>query len=149
MNYTVSLVNLFATDRNIESFTEWPSEVNWFCFQYCLSLCIVEQTGNCRGQIAAMLGNSIAEQFTIFRYIIFAIQNSIVKRNKPEQMPIVGSLTPLIHDITTCQYATIILDGIRYCAKTTDGSELCKDTIVKVVAKSETHGTPILMVQKA
>lgn len=73
---------------------------------------------------------------------------SLFKRDKTEQSIVVGRLTQLVHDITTFQYGTIVLDGVRYCARTADSSELCKGQAVEVLSENNNHGTAILTVKK-
>lgn len=75
--------------------------------------------------------------------------SKLFKKNATEKQSTVGNTTVLIHDITSCQYGSVMLDGVRYCAKTDDGSELSKDTVVKVIEETNSSGTIILTVQKA
>ena len=52
-----------------------------------------------------------------------------------EKKDLVGKTAELEHDLTIFQYGSLWIDGIRYYAKTSDKTEMCKGTKVKVVGE--------------
>lgn len=72
----------------------------------------------------------------------------LFNKKQEEKKSVVGRQVELIHDATVYQYGTVIIDGVRYCAKIVDGSELIKGTIVEVLKEHNHHGTASLTVKK-
>ena len=65
-----------------------------------------------------------------------------------EKKSVIGRETELIHDATVYQYGSVMIDGVRYCAKVADGSEMRKGTAVRVLEENTPHGTAVLTVEK-
>jgi hypothetical protein len=72
----------------------------------------------------------------------------LFERKQVEKNSVIGRKIELAHDITVYQYGTVFIDGVRYCAKVVDGSELCKGTMVEILEEHNDHGTAVLTVKK-
>ena len=58
-----------------------------------------------------------------------------IKENEVDKKELFGKTAELEHDLTIFQYGSLWIDGVRYYAKTSDKTEMCKGTKVKVVGE--------------
>jgi hypothetical protein len=75
--------------------------------------------------------------------------NKLFNRKPAERAPVVGRTTALTNDVTKYQYGAVVIDGVRYCVRTSDKSEWCKGTMVEVLEENNDNGMIVLTVKKA